>query len=160
MSALPILYRHHRWSWLKLFDELAALPGDALNLTNPGTYGTIHETITHTMLNERRFIEAINSSRPVSLEPHPDPLPSLAELRDHFLADAVALIEAAGRVTEATMVTGDYRGQKFELPAVVPLFQAYNHGVEHRTDITSILNAHGYELPGLHLWAFNDAGMP
>ncbi|HMO53887.1 MAG TPA: hypothetical protein PJ994_05235, partial [Tepidiformaceae bacterium] len=74
---------------------------------------------------------------------------SLAELRNPFLADADAPIEPAGRVTEAAMVSGDYSGQKFELPAVVPLFQAYNHGVEHRTDITSILNAHGYELPGL-----------
>jgi uncharacterized damage-inducible protein DinB len=160
MSTLPILYRHHRWSWLTLFDTLATLPEDVLALTSPGTYGSIHETITHTMLNERRFIDAINASRPVSLERLPDPLPSLADLHAHFVADAEDLIEAAGRVTAETMVTGEFRGQKFQLPAVIPLFQAYNHGVEHRTDITTILSAHGYELPAVHLWAFNEKGMP
>src|SRR5690606_40379634 len=123
-------------------------------------YGTVHETITHTMLNERRFIEAIKSSAPVSLAPMPDPLPSLADLRAHFAQDAEDLIAAAETVQAETMITGNYRGQTYDLPAVIPLFQSYNHGVEHRTDVTTILAAHGYELPALHLWAFGDARMP
>ncbi len=159
-NPLPILYRHHRWSWLTLFDELAKLPSDVLQLTTPGVYGTIHETITHTLLNERRFIEAIQSSAPVRLAPMPDPLPSLADLRAHFEGDAEDLIAAAGTVDADTMITGSYRGQTFDLHVVIPLFQAYNHGVEHRTDITTILAAHGHELPAVHLWAFGDAGMP
>lgn len=159
-TALPILFRHHRWSWIALFDELAKLPPEALHLTTPGVYGTVHETITHTLLNQRRFIEAIQSSAPVRLAPMPDPLPSLADLRAHFVQDAEDLIAASGRIQAETMITGSHGGQTFELPAAIPLFQAYNHGVEHRTDITTILAAHGYELPALHLWAFNDAGMP
>ena len=159
-TPLPILYRHHRWSWLTLFDELQKLPAEVLTLTTPGVYGTIHETITHTLLNERRFIEAIKSSAPVRLAPMPNPLPSLAELRTHFEADAEDLIDAAGTVTAETMISGSYRGQTYDLHAAIPLFQAYNHGVEHRTDVTTILAAHGYELPAVHLWAYGDAGMP
>ncbi len=159
-TALPILYRHHRWSWLTLFDELAKLPADALTLTTPGVYGSIHETITHTLLNQRRFIAAIQSSEPVRLAPMPDPLPTLAELRAHFVQDAEDLIAAAATMEAETTITGQYRGQTYELPAAVPLFQAYNHGVEHRTDVTTILAANGHELPALHLWAFNDVGMP
>lgn len=159
-TALPILYRHHRWSWFSLFDELAKLPPEALNLTTPGVYGTVHETITHTLLNQRRFIEAIQSSAPVRLAPMPEPLPTLAELRAHFAQDAEDLIAASETIGADTKITGEYRGQTYELPAAIPLFQAYNHGVEHRTDVTTILAANGYELPALHLWAFNDAGMP
>lgn len=159
-TPLPILYRHHRWSWLELFDELQKLPADVLQLTTPGVYGTIHETITHTLLNERRFIEAIKTSAAVRLAPMPDPLPSLADLRAHFEADAEDLIAAAETTTAETMITGSYGGKTYELPAVLPLFQSYNHGVEHRTDVTTILAAHGYELPAVHLWAYGDAGMP
>lgn len=159
-TALPILYRHHRWSWLSLFDALAKLPPPVLKLTTPGVYGTIHETITHTLLNQRRFIAAIQSSAPVSLAELPDPLPGLAELRAHFVQDAEDLIAAAGTVTADTKITSNFRGQTYELLAAVPLFQAYNHGVEHRTDVTTILAAHGHELPALHLWALNDVGLP
>ncbi len=159
-AALPLLYRHHRWSWLTLFDALAQSSPESLTLTTPGVYGTVHETITHTLLNQRRFIGAIQSSAAVSLAGIPDPLPSLDDLRAHFVQDAEDLIAAAGTIAAETKITGSFRGQQFEMPAVIPLFQSYNHGVEHRTDITTILAAHGYELPALHVWAFLDAGMP
>jgi uncharacterized damage-inducible protein DinB len=159
-TPVPAIYRHHRWSWLTLFDALESLPADALTLTTPGTYGTVHQTLIHLIMNQRRFVEAITSSRPVSLEPMPDPMPPLAELRATFEQDAADLLAAAATVSAESVVETQFRGQTFQIPTIVPLFQSYNHGIEHRTDVTTILAAHGHEMPAVHWWVYNDIGMP
>ena len=41
-----------------------------------------------------------------------------------------------------------------------PLFQAYHHAVEHRTNITSILATYDLPTPNIDLWAFIRAGEP
>lgn len=160
MTTTPILFRHHRWSYQTLFDAIEALPADVLGLTNPGAFGTVHETLTHTLINERRFVQAITEGGVVRLEKMPSNLPSLAELREGFAEDAELLIKAAGELTPDTTFSSTFHGKTVELPSVVPMFQSYNHGVEHRTDVTTILAAHGHELPALHFWAFMDVGMP
>lgn len=160
MTTAPILFRHHRWSYRILFDSLETLPDDVLQLTNPGTFGTVQETLVHTLLNEQRFVKAVIEGGVIRLEKVPEILPSLRELREGFAEDAELLIKASAEVTPETTFSSTFHGKTVELPSVVPLFQSYNHGVEHRTDVTSILAAHGHELPPLHFWAFMDVGMP
>lgn len=66
----------------------------------------------------------------------------------------------SGHVGEEATVRGMYNGRPFAMLALIPLLQAYHHGSEHRTNMTTTLAAHGHQAPALDVWAFLDAGMP
>jgi hypothetical protein len=82
----------------------------------------------------------------------------LAQLRQIAAENSGRLIAIAGRTKETDRLSGTFRGQPFDFPAYIPLFQAYHHGVEHRTNITSILATYDLPVPNIDLWSFNAAG--
>lgn len=159
MTTLPHLYRHHRWANLTLIDHLAQRPAEDLDRRAPGGFGTIAETLTHMLYNEIRFLDVLEG-RPADGDTTPPPGPSLAELRSIAVENAGRLLAIADRVQDTDRLTGTFRGQSFDFPAYIPLFQAYHHGVEHRTNITSILATYDLPTPNIDLWSFNAAGEP
>ncbi len=159
MTTLPHLYRHHKWANLTLIDHLAGRPAEDLQRRAPGGFGTIAETLTHLLYNESRFIDALEG-RQADGAGGPAPSPSLSELRAMAEANASKLIAIASNVQEGERLTGTFRGEPFDFPAYVPLFQAYHHGVEHRTNITSILATYDLPTPNIDLWSFDAAGEP
>jgi uncharacterized damage-inducible protein DinB len=159
MSTLPILYRHHRWANLALIDALAALPADVLALTSPGTYGTIHQTLAHMVEAEERYLATLKGTETIVARQLAADQQALPALREAALRQANDLVALAGQVGEETNVKGTFNGRPFEAPAFVPLFQAYNHGAEHRTNITTTLAAHGHEAPPFDVWAYLAAGL-
>ena len=159
MTTLTHLYRHHRWANLTLIDHLAQRPAEDLDRRAPGGFGTIAETLTHMLYNEVRFIDVLEG-RQADVDASPPPGPSLADLRTIAVQNSEMLIAIAGRVQEGDVLTGMFRGQPFEFPAHIPLFQAYHHGVEHRTKITSILATYDLPAPNIDLCSFNAAGEP
>lgn len=159
-AALTLLYRHHRWASLALIDALAELPAETLSLTSPGTYGTIHQTLAHLVEVEERYLATLKGVRTIVARQLADELPAMKVLRETSLSQADNLVALAGVLSEDAMVTGTFNGRPFQAPALVPLFQAYNHGVEHRTNITTTLAAHGHAAPPLDLWTYLAAGLP
>lgn len=159
MTLLTNLFRHHRWANLTLIDHLAKLPPEDLQRRAPGGFGTIQETLYHYVHNESRFIDALNS-REVTFGAMPSELPGCAELRKIAEANGDALIAFAGELSEDDHVHGNMNGRPYDLPAFIPLFQAYSHATEHRTNITSILATYDLPTPNLDLWNYLGAGMP
>jgi uncharacterized damage-inducible protein DinB len=45
----------------------------------------------------------------------------------------------------------------YECPAVIVLIQALDHGVDHRSQICTVLSQQGLEAPCLDAWCYNDA---
>lgn len=158
MSALlPHLYRHHKWANLALIDYLSALPEEDLQRRAPGGFGSIHETLFHYIVNEARFVDTL-SGRDLVFSPLPSGLPGCGELRAMAERQGDQLIGYADSLDASSRIVGKVRGNPFDLPAYIPLFQAYHHGVEHRTNITSILATYDLPTPHIDLWAFSDAG--
>ncbi|MFN8619044.1 MAG: DinB family protein [Dehalococcoidia bacterium] len=157
MTTLPHLYRHHRWATLTLIDHLAGRPAEDLDRRAPGGFGAIAETLTHMLYNEVRFIDVLEG-RQADFDASPPPGPSLTQLRQIAVENSERLIAIAGRTEETDRLSGTFRGQPFDFPAYIPLFQAYHHGVEHRTNITSILATYDLPVPNIDLWSFNAAG--
>ncbi len=157
MDLLPHLYRHHKWANLTLLDHLAALPAEDLDRRAPGGFGTIHETLFHMIANEGRFIDTL-AGHELIFNPLPAELPDCASLKRLAETQGDQLLEYARNLTEASRISGSFNGEPFSMPLYVPLFQAYNHGVEHRTNITSVLATYDLPTPGLDLWSFMDAG--
>jgi Uncharacterized protein conserved in bacteria len=61
----PVLieaFRYHKWANLYLLDVCAKLPDEQLQLTAPGTYGTIAATLQHLLSAERRYLWRLGGS--------------------------------------------------------------------------------------------------
>lgn len=155
---LEQLYRHHRWANLALFDFCAGLDESALALSAPGAYGTIRDTWRHVANGERNYLAAVQGT---SRDPRfQDPSLPLATIRAELVASADELLAVLGTVTEGDTFEADWGGKSWTLPKFVPLLQAIDHGREHRTNITTILQAHGIEAPQIDLWAYGNTLAP
>ena len=90
----------------------------------------------------------------------PPPAPTLRDLRAIADRNSARLVELASTLDDSARVKGYFRGRDFDFPAYIPLFQAYHHAVEHRTNITTILATYDLPVPSLDLWSFHEAGEP
>src|SRR5207249_7549563 len=48
-------------------------------------------------------------------------------------------------------------GGSYEAPVIVVLIQAVNHGIDHRSQIATLLSQQDVMPPGLDGWSYNDA---
>jgi uncharacterized damage-inducible protein DinB len=45
----------------------------------------------------------------------------------------------------------------YPAPVIIVMIQAINHGIDHRSQIATLLSQQGIEPPDLDSWAYNDA---
>ena len=151
---LEQLYRHHRWANLTLFDFCAGLDKSALALSAPGVYGTIRDTWRHVANGERNYLAAV---RGTARDPRfQDQSLPLATIRAELDRSADELLAALAGVTEGDTFEAEWGDRQWMLPKFIPLLQAIEHGTEHRTNITTILQANGIEAPQIDLWAYSE----
>jgi uncharacterized damage-inducible protein DinB len=150
------IYKHNRWANLRLLDTCAVLTDEQLDASAPGTYGRVRDTLFHLCTAEERYIARLGGARP---EPSLDEIgsfPGVAVLREHVERSGGALIAFAAELPDDTILRGIWRGEPYELPAVIPMIQAINHATEHRAHITTILSQHGVNVPDLDAWAYDE----
>ena len=154
----PILveaFRYNRWANLHLLDVCAGLSDNQLQLTAPGTYGTIAATLVHLLSAEQRYLRRFGvGERGINER---DVVPGLAILRDHAVRSGDQLIEVAGRIKPDDAIEEKGQGRLFRLELGVVLLQAMHHGNDHRTHVCTILGSHGIEYGGLDVWAYGEA---
>ena len=153
--AIVAYFRHNTWANLKLLDACEGLSDEQLDLTAPGTFGTIRETLLHIVLNEQNYLSLLTAQAPEN-PLHRGQWPGIADLKERAGTLGAALAAQSARVQLTTVLRPTFQGQEVDLPAYIVLLQAINHGAEHRTHITTIMSHHGLEAPALDAWAFND----
>ena len=57
-------FRYNKWANLHLLDVCAKLSDDQLQLTAPGTYGTISSTLLHLVAAEQRYLRRLAGTKP------------------------------------------------------------------------------------------------
>jgi uncharacterized damage-inducible protein DinB len=148
-------FRYNRWANLHLLDVCARLSPEQLQLTTPGTYGTIAATLQHLLGAEQRYLRRMTGHEPEIHEN--DAFPGFDRLRAIAERSADLLIEAAGRVTGDDVIESQYGDRRFRLNLGVVLLQAMHHGNDHRTHVCTILGAHGLEYGDMDVWAYGEA---
>jgi uncharacterized damage-inducible protein DinB len=154
----PILieaFRYNRWANLHLLDVCAGLSDDQLQLTAPGTYGTIAATFVHLVSAEQRYLRRFGMGEPRINER--DAFPGLAILREHAARNGDQLIEVAARIKPDEAIEEKRDRGVFRLELGVVLLQAMHHGNDHRTHICTILGQHGIEYGDMDVWAYGQA---
>lgn len=152
-TTLAELIRYNNWANQQVLAACEQLSEEQLESTLPGSYGTIRETLEHLIRSEAFYVSILTGQRP--LPPFQwDAKPTLAEMREYAVQVGEALVDAIQRLRPNDLVYEEEEGQKFHYQAVVVFIQIINHGVEHRTNITSILSAGQQTAPEVDGWGY------
>jgi|SRR5712692_2268429 len=148
-------FRYHRWANLHLLGVCAKLTDEQLQLTAPGTYGTIAATFLHLLGAEQRYLRRMGGDEAQISER--SEFPGIAILAEQAARSGDQLIEAAGRIKPDEAIEAKFQEERVKLHLGVVLIQALHHGNDHRTHICTILGHHGMKYGDMDVWAYGDA---
>ncbi len=154
-SLLVEAFRYNKWANLHVLDVCARLGSDQLQLTTPGTYGTVAATLMHLLAAEQRYLRRLVGHEPQLNER--DEFPGVAGLRKLAERSGEQLIEAAGGLTGGKLIETEYGDRRLKIDLGVVLIQAMHHGNDHRTHICTIFGAHGIDYGDMDVWAYGEA---
>jgi uncharacterized damage-inducible protein DinB len=147
------LIRYNNWANAQIIATCQELTTEQLAAAAPGTYGAIHETLGHIIFAEADYIGRLTGDRPQPSFKREDG-PTVADLAAFAEQVAAALLAAAQRIPPTQMVYEEEDGQTIEYQARHLFIQTINHGVEHRTNITTILSGLGLAAPEVDGWGY------
>lgn len=149
-------FLYNKWANLHLIDVCGGFSEEQLQMTSPGTYGTIAATFFHMLAAEQRYIKRLGGGEP-QINERDDVFPGIAALREHAVRSGDELIEIAPRITPDEAHEAKYQDQRFMLHSGVVLIQALHHGNDHRTHICTILGHNGITYGDMDVWAYGEA---
>jgi uncharacterized damage-inducible protein DinB len=149
------IFRYHKWANLELLASCEALTDEQLQLTAPGTYGTVASTFMHLLAAEQRYLARLGAEQPRFNEE--SEFLGIAELTAHATRSGDELIAIAERGKPDEVFETTFQQARYMLHPNVLLIQALHHGNDHRTHICTILGSHGLEYEGMDGWSYADA---
>lgn len=152
-SPITEFIRYNNWANEQILEICAKLNDEQLNAPIPGGYGSIRDTLEHTIRAEAGYVMLLTGSRPQPAFKWEDK-PGLTEMTAYAKQVGEAVIEAVSRIAPTDMVQQEWQGKTLHYRAMAVLIQIVNHGVEHRTNITTALNQIGQSLPGVDGWGY------
>lgn len=154
MTNFAEFFRYNLWANLALIDFCSQLTDEQLEATTEGVYGNIRDTLMHIFTCEERYAGHLNGQYPEpSLESFPE-FVGFPELRRRAQQSGESLITSAEKADLHRVLWLD-KGT-YAAPPMIIFIQAINHGVDHRSQISTILSLLDIELPGLDGWTYND----
>jgi uncharacterized damage-inducible protein DinB len=154
-DVLRAMFEHHLWATEVLIDHLDVVPAGQLEVSVPGTYGSMIDTLTHMVDGDTRYLLRLRDPSPSLAEDRVGvPLAQLrSEMPGHRERWERALEDLeAGRLHASILGREDYPDTD---PAEsMLLIQAIHHGNDHRTQICSTLGALELPLPEIDGWDF------
>jgi uncharacterized damage-inducible protein DinB len=149
-------FTYNCWANLRLLDACAALSDAQLDATMTGTYGSVRETLMHLFSSEEGYVRRWNftGERPAPPLKEFTTFPGFDELRRRAERSGKELRAIAEQTDLSEILHLD--DGTYDAPVIVVLIQAINHGIDHRSQIATLLSQQGIELPALDGWAYND----
>jgi uncharacterized damage-inducible protein DinB len=148
--------RYNNWANQKVLQACQNLNEDQLALSSPGAYGTIRDTLEHIIRGEMQYLEILSGSYPQPLFQWED-RPGIDEMTAYAAQVGDALVDVAQRILPTDQVIEEDDGKQYRYQALAIFIQIINHGVEHRTNITTILNQGLQTPPDVDGWAYLEA---
>jgi uncharacterized damage-inducible protein DinB len=156
-TGLPDFFQYNLWANLRLLDACAQLSDTQLDATAKGTFGSARATLMHLFSAEEGYARHFNFTG-LALTP------SLADLTTFPGFDELRRrAERSGNELKAIAERGDLSqilhldDGTYDATVMIVLIQAINHGIDHRSQIATLLSQQDIEAPDLDGWAYNDA---
>ena len=154
-SLLGDAFDHHLWATLRLIDACRVLSPEQLETSVPGTYGTIIDTMRHTVGADSWYLFRLAG------EGHPP-----IEEAGMDLAELRATMERIGPVWSEVLTAGPDPdevvsvirddGSETHAPKGMRLAQVLHHGTDHRSQVCTAITSLGIEPPEINLWAYGE----
>jgi len=154
-TGLPDFFKYNLWANLCLLDACAQLSDAQLDATMNGTFGSVRETLMHLFASEEGYAFSFTGTTPTPSLKKVTTFVGFDELRRRAELSGNALITIAEQRDLSEIFHLD--GGTYEAQAVIVAIQAINHGVDHRSQISTLLTQQGIEPPDLDAWSYNDA---
>jgi uncharacterized damage-inducible protein DinB len=146
-------FAHHVWATLRVIDACVPLDTDKLGTAVSGTYGSILETVRHTVGADSSYLFVTSGERiPLIDEDHM----ALPELRVAMEGNGAAWTQLLAQDLDPDTVLERHRddGSETHAPISIRLAQALHHGTDHRSQICTALTTLGMEPPAIDVWDF------
>ena len=149
---------HHRWATANLLGYCRNLDQATLNISIPGTFGSIWETLRHIIDSEASYLFRVtgawselpwNRDEPVDFDVLSERAALLATVFEEYVAGDYDA-EKAG------VARGD-DGTIFAVPAGVFVTQILHHANEHRAQVCTALGVLGFDPPSVSAWEYSFA---
>lgn len=138
------------WATGELLEHCLGLGEQALRATAPGTYGTVHRTLTHLVDSDGAYLSLLTGAPDVVLEGSADP-DLLRRCADRWREGWLAYLEAAPDHARVAEVSDGRR-----VLAGVLTMQAVHHVNDHCAHVRTILGANGFPVPEADAWAYGE----
>ena len=151
------MFRQNLWANLTILDALEPLGEQTKTMEMVGGYSNAYDTMVHVIGSETSYLARIpqaNATIPWERGEQPD----WNRLREVSNQTGEAFMRLADHLDGDPIARGVYRDEPFTMPVSLLLIQAYNHGVDHRSQVKSILTQHGLEPPELDGWWWSESG--
>lgn len=152
-SLLADAFGHHVWATTTLIDACLPLTAEQLATTVPGTYGSILDTMRHTVGADCGYLFALTGGRVAEID---EETMDLAQLRAAMVANGAAWTAFLAQDLDPEAIVTRHRddGSQSHAPLGVRLAQALHHGTDHRSQICTALTNLGIVPPEIDAWAF------
>ncbi|HSK93176.1 MAG TPA: DinB family protein [Candidatus Angelobacter sp.] len=152
-SLLADAFEHHVWATLRLIDACADLTAEQLATAVPGTYGSILDTLRHTVGADCSYLALLSNGAREEVEEASLDLPALrAAMAENEPIWAALLADEPDPAVEVVRRRDD--GSESGAPMGVRLAQAVHHGTDHRSQVCTALTELGIEPPEIDVWAW------
>ena len=152
-STLVEFIRYNNWANQQVLAACKDVSESQLTAMIPGAYGSIRDTFKHLLRAEADYINRITGNRPQPSFKWEDG-PSLAEMSAFAAQVGEAFMDTIQRIRPTQIVHEEEDGQTIDYQARQLFMQVVNHGIEHRTNITTFLNSHGLPVPEVDGWGY------
>jgi uncharacterized damage-inducible protein DinB len=155
-SLLADAFGHHGWATLRVLDVCADLSPDQLGTSVPGTYGSILDTLKHTVGADVSYLVVLTGGERARID---EDVMSVPELRREMEIDAETWNALVATELDPDEILVRHRddGSETYAPRGVRLAQALHHGTDHRSQICTALTSLGIEPPAIDVWDFADS---
>lgn len=155
-SLLGDAFAHHTWATFQVMDACDALSPEQLEITAPGTYGSILETMRHIVGSDSWYLHRLSGERYPTIE---EAEMDLVELRAAMErnADAWPEILAADPDPDEFLEVRRDDGSGYRAAKGIRLAQVLHHGTDHRSQVCTALTVLGIEPPEIGVWEYGDA---
>lgn len=153
-SMLVDLIQYNNWANAQVLAACQKLTDEQLSASAPGCYGSIRATLFHMILAEADYVSRLTGHFP---EPpfRREDRPTIAELAGYAEQVAAALLDAIQRIPPDHIVHEEEDGNTMDYKARLLYIQVINHGIEHRTNVTTILSGPlGQAAPEVDGWGY------
>ena len=156
VNPIDKMFEYNLWANVKLIELCRTLSEEQLQVEVEGVYGRIQTTLAHLVGAEGGYLSRLTGKRPWADDLDIDSMP-LDELLDLAKISGAKLIEVASQVDAAKQhdIIAPW-GAPFKFFNWTVILQALYHGIEHRTQVKSMLTKLGVEHPELAAWDYTE----